>query len=186
MLGLRVGKWVTNAGGSRTIVALGVLVVLSLFHPTCGTLLSYHQLPLARPGAVQPQRLHQNDLWSPLWLRIRSYLCRRVPQSGAHPRWSVLFAAPVIALLYIFGTSAILAFVPSGQVNLIGPVPQALSVGLHAFGLANILAPVTILLLFGNVLSTANLTFSAESPAADGRGLGSLAAQMVHTASPEA
>ena len=121
MLGLRVGKWVTNAGGSRTIVALGVLVVLSLFHPTCGTLLSYHQLPLARPGAVQPQRLHQNDLWSPLWLRIRSYLCRRVPQSGAHPRWSVLFAAPVIALLYIFGTSAILAFVPSGQVNLIGP-----------------------------------------------------------------
>jgi amino acid transporter len=76
---------------------------------------------------------------------------------------SVLFAAPIIAFLYVFSTSAILAFLPSGQVNLIGPVPQALSVGLNSFGLANILAPVTILLLLGNTLSTANLTFSASS-----------------------
>ena len=76
---------------------------------------------------------------------------------------SILFAAPMIALLYIFGTGAILAFVPSREVNLIGPIPQALSVGLRSFGLARILAPVTILLLLVNVLSTANLTFSASS-----------------------
>jgi hypothetical protein len=34
-------------------------------------------------------------------------------------------AAPVIALLYVFGTSAILAFVPAGKIDVIGPVAQA-------------------------------------------------------------
>jgi amino acid transporter len=86
--------------------------------------------------------------------------CRNPARSLAR---SVLLAAPVIAFLYVFGTSAILAYVPSSQVNLIGPVPQALSVGLRVFSSANILAPVTILLLLGNILSTANLTFSASS-----------------------
>jgi glutamate:GABA antiporter len=165
MLGLRVGKWVTNAGGSLTIVALGVLVALPLFHSVHGTPLSYHPLPLVRPAlSLFSLSVFTKMTFGALcgfeFVAIFAGECRNPGRILAQ---SVLFAAPVIALLYIFGTSAILAFVPSGQVNLIGPVPQALSVGLHAFGLANILAPVTILLLLGNVLSTANLTFSASS-----------------------
>jgi hypothetical protein len=62
---------------------------------------------------------------------------------------SILFAAPIIALLYSFGTGAILAVVPAAEVNLIGPIPQALSVGLRSFGLAKVLAPLTIPLLWG-------------------------------------
>jgi len=36
---------------------------------------------------------------------------------------------PLIALLYIFGTSAILAYVSPDNIDVIGPIPQALRVG---------------------------------------------------------
>jgi amino acid transporter len=165
VLGLRAGKWVTNAGGTLTVVALGVLVLLPVFHPIRGGVPAYHPLPLVRPTLT----LFSLSVFSKMtfgalcgfeFVAIFAGECRHPARTLAR---SVLFAAPVIALLYTFGTSAILAYVPMHDINLIGPVPQALSVGLRSFGLANILAPVTILLLLGNVLSTANFTFSASS-----------------------
>jgi len=80
---------------------------------------------------------------------------------GRTIRRSVLISAPVIAAFYVLATSAILTFIPGDQINLIGPVPQALTVGLHSFGVAHIIAPITILLLFANVFCTGCLTFSA-------------------------
>jgi amino acid transporter len=164
-LGLRVGKWVTNAGGALTVIALGVLILLPVFHPMRGTFGSYHPLPLVRPAfSLFSLSVFTKMTFGALcgfeFVAIFAGECRNPARTLAR---SVLFAAPIIAFLYVFSTSAILAFLPSGQVNLIGPVPQALSVGLNSFGLANILAPVTILLLLGNTLSTANLTFSASS-----------------------
>src|SRR5207245_7181250 len=78
-------------------------------------------------------------------------------------RRSVFISAPVIAAFYIFGTSAILAFVPLNQINLVGPVPQALTRGLRSIGVANILALITIVVLLTNVFFTACLTFSASA-----------------------
>lgn len=165
VLGLHVGKWITNAGGFLTILALGILIVLPIFHPVHGTLLSYRPLPLVRPALS----LFSLSVFSKMtfgalcgfeFVAIFAGECRNPARTLAR---SVLITAPVIALFYILGTSAILTYVPSGQVNLIGPVPQALSVGLQPFGLASVLAPVTILLLLANVLSTATLTFSASS-----------------------
>ena len=165
MLGLRVGKWVTNAGGFLTIVALGTLVVLPIFYPMHGTLLSYRPLPVVRPALS----LFSLSVFSKMtfgalcgfeFVAIFAGECRNPARTLAR---SVLIAAPIIAVLYILGTSAILAYIPSSQVNLIGPVPQALSMGLQTFGLGSVLAPVTILLLLANVLATANFTFSASS-----------------------
>ena|SRR6266853_6443672 len=49
-LGLRIGKWITNAGGALTIVAVGVMILLPLFRPMPGTDPAYHPLPLVRPA----------------------------------------------------------------------------------------------------------------------------------------
>jgi amino acid transporter len=43
---------------------------------------------------------------------------------------SVLIASPVIALMFILGTSSVLAFVGNNPIDLIGPVPQTLRLGL--------------------------------------------------------
>jgi len=164
-LGLRIGKWITNAGGALTIVALGVLILLPIFRPMSGTHPAYHPLPFVRPALTLLSlsvftKMTFGALCGFEFVAIFAGECRHPARTLAR---SILFAAPIIALLYIFGTGAILAFVPSSEVNLIAPMPQALSVGLRSFGLAKILAPVTILLLLVNVLATANLTFSASS-----------------------
>ena len=43
---------------------------------------------------------------------------------------SVLIASPVIALMFILGTSSVLAFIGDNPIDLIGPVPQTLRLGL--------------------------------------------------------
>ena len=39
---------------------------------------------------------------------------------------SVLIAAPVIAVMFILGTSSVLALVPQDQIDLVSPIPQTL------------------------------------------------------------
>jgi amino acid transporter len=76
---------------------------------------------------------------------------------------SIFFTAPVIALMYILGTSSILAFVSPDAIDVIGPIPQALRVALGGFGLAGILVPVVILLLLTNYLCSYTLYFSTNT-----------------------
>src|SRR5207249_7379450 len=42
---------------------------------------------------------------------------------------SVIIAAPIIALMFILGTSSVLAFIGDNAIDLIGPVPQTLRLG---------------------------------------------------------
>jgi amino acid transporter len=164
-LGLRIGKWVTNAGGSLTIVALGVLVLLPIFHPLRGTVLSYHPLPLARPALS----LFSLSVFSKMtfgalcgfeFVAIFAGECRNPGRTwlgrSCSLRRSSRFSIS-LAPAPSWPTSR-----PTRSISS-APFPQALSAGLRSFGLVYILAPVTILLLLGNVLSTANLTFSASS-----------------------
>src|SRR5205823_3519021 len=53
---------------------------------------------------------------------------------------SVLIASPVIALMFILGTSSVLAFIGNNPIDLIGPVPQTLRLGLQSFGAAATIA----------------------------------------------
>lgn len=162
-LGLRVGKWVFNAGGFMTVLALGGLVLLAAIRTLRNATPSGHLLPLVPP----PLTLFSLSVFSKMtfgalcgfeFVAILAGECRNPARTI---RRSVLISAPIIACLYIFGTSAILAFVPSDQINLIGPVPQALTLGMRSFGVANIVAPIAILILFANVFCTGCLTFSA-------------------------
>jgi amino acid transporter len=76
---------------------------------------------------------------------------------------SILFTAPLIALLYILGTSAILAFVSPDAIDVIGPIPQALSRGFAVFGLAGPLISIAILLLLLNYICSYTLYFSTNT-----------------------
>jgi len=163
--GLRVAKWVISAGGFMTVVALGTLILLSVVRARQHALPSFHALPLVRPQFT----LFSVSVFSKMtfgalcgfeFIAILAGECRNpVPTI----RKSVLISAPIIAAFYIFGTSAILAFVPQDRINLVGPVPQALTLGLQSIGVARIIAPITILLLFSNVFCTACLTFGASA-----------------------
>jgi amino acid transporter len=76
---------------------------------------------------------------------------------------SILFTAPLIALLYILGTSAILAFVSPDSIDVIGPIPQALRHGLGVVGPAGPLVSIAILLLLLTYLCSYTLYFSTNT-----------------------
>ena len=79
---------------------------------------------------------------------------------GRHLARSVLVSAPVIALLYMLGTSAVLAFVSPDGVDIIGAVPQALSLGFQSFGVIGMIAPIAILLVLANYLCSYSIYVS--------------------------
>jgi amino acid transporter len=67
---------------------------------------------------------------------IFSEECRKPENDVAR---SVLIAAPLIALMYILGTSAVLAYIPPAKVDVSAALPQVMQAGLGATGLGRAL-----------------------------------------------
>ena len=164
-LGLSVGKWFSNVGSIFTVLILGVLIALPFVHVWRGKLPVYHPLPLVLPSLT----LFSLSVFSKMTFGALTgfeYVAVFAGESrnpGRNLARSILFTAPLIAFLYIFGTSAILAFVSPDAIDVIGPIPQALHVGFSAFGAAGPLVAVVILLLLTNYLCSYTLYFSANT-----------------------
>jgi amino acid transporter len=164
-IGLRVGKWVTNAGSFLTILTITVLAVLPFVRHAQGTLAEYHPLKLAVPTLS----LFSFSVFSKMMFGALCGLEYAAIFSGEsrnpvrHFPRAILWAVPIVAFLYIFGTSAILAFVSPDSVDLIGPIPQALRLGFAGVTAARIIVPVAILLLLTNYLSSFSLNFAANT-----------------------
>jgi glutamate:GABA antiporter len=164
-LGLSVGKWVSNAGAMFTILVLSVMIALPFIHVRRGLMPHYNPLPLVLP----PLTLFSLSVFSKMTFGALSgfeYVAVFAGESrnpGRNLARSILFTAPIIALLYILGTSAILAFVSPEAVDVIGPIPQALSRGFGIFGLAGPIISIVILLLLLNYVCCYTLYFSANT-----------------------
>jgi amino acid transporter len=161
-VGFHIGKWVTNIGGVFTLLVLGVLVLMPALQLSRATAVDYHSVRAVLP----PLTLFNLSVFSKMALgalcgfeyaAIFAGECRN-PERNL-PR-SILLTAPLIALLYIFGTSAILAFVPADAVDVTAAIPQALSRSFHASPIAAIVLPASVLLLLTNYFATFNVNFN--------------------------
>lgn len=76
---------------------------------------------------------------------------------------SVFITAPFIALIYIFATSSILAFVPPDAVDVLAPIPQALRLAARVLPGAAAIIPLAIVLLFLNYPTSFSVYFSASA-----------------------
>ena len=167
-LGLRVGKWINNAGAVVFLITIAALIVLPFLNLWRGTLAEYHPLRLVAP----PLTLFTLSVFSKMtfgaltgfeYVAVFGRACR---DPERHLPRSVLLTGPIIALIYILATSAILAFVPPSAEDVVAPVAQALSRGVQAFGLAGFVMPPTVLFLFIYYLATfcAFFTVSTRLP----------------------
>jgi amino acid transporter len=161
-IGFHIGKWVTNTGGFFTLLVLGVLVLMPLFHVWRGPPADYHPLRVLVP----PPTLFTLSVFSKMalgalcgfeYVAIFAGECRNPERNLAR---SILLTAPLIALLYILGTSAILAFVSADTVDVTAAIPQALSRSFHSFRISGIILPASVLLLLTNYLATFNVNFN--------------------------
>jgi amino acid transporter len=74
-----------------------------------------------------------------------------------------MIAAPIIALMFIFGTSAVLALTPANQIDLIGPIPQAFRNGLGGSGAVVVLIPFAVFAVSARSIGNSSLLFTATS-----------------------
>ncbi len=164
-LGLSVGKWVTNVGSALTVLIILLLAALPFIRPGGQAATGYHPLRLAVP----PLTLFSFSVFSKMsfgalcGFEYAAIFAGESRNPRRHLTRAIWIAAPLIALLYIFGTSAILAYVSPENIDVIGPIPQALGIALGGTRLGGVIVPVAILFLLTNYLSSFSLNFAANT-----------------------
>jgi amino acid transporter len=165
ILGLGVSKWVHNAGGVVIIIVFLILVLLPLVSGPGTTVAEYRPFPIVMPAISLLSlnilgKMGFGALGGFEYVAILAGECHSPAKTIGR---SVIVSAPIIALMFILGTSAVLAFVRPEDIDLIGPIPQVLSIGFGRLGLAGRIAPVVILALMGLRLAQCSVNFTANT-----------------------
>ena len=165
VLGLGVGKWVHKAGGALMIVTFAALLLLPWLNVRSGTLAAFHPLATAMPVvSIMSLNLLGKMGFGAFggfeYVAIHAGECRNPVRSIA---WSVVLAAPIIAVMFILGTSSVLALIPFDRIDLIAPIPQVLSEGFRPLGAAAIAAPVAIAAMLCIRVAQASVMFAGNT-----------------------
>jgi glutamate:GABA antiporter len=164
--GLSLGKWVHNIGAFAMLLVYGALVALPFVALARGELKHYQPLPLVAPTI---SIFYCFNIFTKLAVGALSgfeYVAILAGETRAPARdigRSVIIASPVIALSFILGTSSVLAFVGNNPIDLIGPVPQTLRLGLRSFPIAGAIASTGILLMTVRSISSTSVHLTGSS-----------------------
>ena len=160
--GLSVGKWVHKSGGALMLATFGMLLLLPWLNLAHGTLHEFHPLATAVPAVSIlslniAAKMGFGALGGFEYVAIHAGECRDADRAISRSVW---LAAPMIAVMFILGTSSVLALVPFDQIDLIAPIPQVLAAGFGGLGPAAWVAPITILILLCIRLAQASVMFT--------------------------
>jgi len=163
--GLSLGKWVHNLGGIIMLVTYGALIVLPFIALARGELKEYHPFKVVAPAwSAFNLNIFTKMVLGALsgfeYVAILAGECRAPARNIGR---SVIVAAPIIALMFILGTSSVLAFTGGEHVDLIGPVPQTLSIGFRSFPIVGLIVSVAILLLAMRSIALMSIYLSGSS-----------------------
>jgi amino acid transporter len=155
--GLDFAKWLHNSGSVMILTAYVILLGLPIWALLRGAIPHYDPLPWGWPRwnsyslAVFGQ-MSVGGLSGFEYVAILAGECRRPEKTIGR---SVVIATPIIALMFILGTSSVLAFLSGQSINVIGPIPQTMRAAMGPG-----MAPFAILLLLGRAVAAASLLFT--------------------------
>ncbi len=163
--GLGLGKWVHNVGGLVHMLTFGTLILLPLIALSAASGVGY------RPFSIQFPTFSEYNINVASKLALGAltgfeYIAILAGETRAPARnigRSVVIAAPIIALMFILGTSTVVAFVPRDQIDLIGPIPQVLSIGFGALGWVGAIASIAILGISVRTIALMSIYFTGNT-----------------------
>jgi len=161
-IGLSVGKWVHNVGGIMMLIIFAALLILPVLSLSTGHLSSYHPLRTSVPAFS----LYNLNILGKLGFGALGgfeYMAILAGETKSPTRSitrSVFIAAPVIGLMFVLGTSTVVALIPTDDIDLVGPLPQVLSIGFAPFGVASQLVTVAIFMTLGMRLAQTSVNFT--------------------------
>ncbi len=164
-IGLGAGKWVHKAGGALMLLTFLAIVALPWLNVAHGSLPAYHPLRTELPVASLMTlnllgKMGFGALGGFEYVAIHAGECRDPVRAITR---SVAVAAPVIAAMFILGTSSVLALVPRDRIDLIAPIPQVLSEGFGALRVAAPIAPLAILALLCIRVAQSSVMFAGNT-----------------------
>ena len=162
-IGLSIGKWVHNTGGVFMITIFSAVILLPVIGLLTGHLAEYHPLRTRIPELSLYNlnilgKMGFGALGGFEYMAILAGETRSPARSVARSVW---IAAPVIALMFVLGTSTVVAYVPNDTIDLIGPVAQVLRIGYGPFGLAAPIVTLAILMTLAMRVGQASVAFTA-------------------------
>jgi amino acid transporter len=165
ILGLSVSKWLHNAGSVLLVIAFAVLIVLPFVQHARGALPEYHPFAIAMPTLTLLSlnifgKLAVGALSGFEYVAVLAGECRDPERTIGR---ATVIAAPIIAVMFILGTSAVLAFSTPGQVDLIAPIPQTIIRGLGSLGAAAAVGPIVILMLTSRLVANSSIVFTGNT-----------------------
>jgi amino acid transporter len=157
--GLDIGKWLHNIGSIGIMTAYVILLALPLWALWHGSIAHYEPIPWQPPrpswfGLAIFGQMTVGALSGFEYVAILAGECRSPARTIGR---SVAISAPIIALMFILGTSSVLTFVGTQPINVIGPIPQTMRL---ALGAAGWVAPLAISLLMMRAVASASLIFT--------------------------
>jgi amino acid transporter len=165
IIGLGVGKWVHKVGAALMLLIFAAIIILPLLNLAKGTITEYHPLAIEMPvmslltfnllgkmgfgalGGFEYVAIHAGESRDPV---------RSIGRS-------VAIAAPIVAVMFIMGTSSVLALIPQDQIDLIAPIPQILSVGFGPLGGVASIIPLAIVAMLSIRLAQSSVQFGANT-----------------------
>ena len=165
IVGLRMSKWVHNAGSVALMLTFVALIALPFVHSAGGTTPHYQPFALAAPALTLFSlnifgKMAMGALSGFEYVSVLAGECKDPARTIGR---GTLIAAPIIAVMFIMGTSSVIAFIPDSKIDLIGPVPQVLRSGFGVSGWGAIAAPIAIILLTMRTLANTSIVFTATT-----------------------
>jgi amino acid transporter len=147
--GLHLARWVTDAGGALVMGLYLLIAGLLLWRLLSGQPMAQPPFALALPAVSLItvnlfSKIAFNALSGFEQVAIFAGECHTPERNIARSVW---IAGPGIAVLYIVGTCALLAYTPQDRIDLIAPISQILGASLASSSLVTTLSNVAILAL---------------------------------------
>jgi amino acid transporter len=160
--GLDIGKWLHNVGSLMIMLAYAILLGLPIWALWRGSISHYDPIPWQWPKAdwfslAVFGQITVGALSGFEYVAILAGECKSAARTIGQ---SVMLSAPVIALMFILGTSSVLTFVGGQPINVIGPIPQTMRLALGTSGAGAWAAPFAISLLIARAIAGASLIFT--------------------------
>jgi len=173
LVGLRVGKWLPNAGAYGTWVPAAILILLA------GWALATHGSATTFTGRLVPERFNfelvnffATITFAFAGLELAPTMGDEIRDSAATLRRGVAVSGIMIASIYILGSAAMLVALPADRVSVTNGVPQVVAALSDVLGFAWLVpaaAVVALLIAVGNLGGVgAWLAGSARLPFAAG------------------
>ena len=165
VVGLRVGKWVHTVGGVLMLATFAMIIALPWLNVANGTLAEYRPFHTATPVVS----LLSLNLLGKMgfgafggfeYVAIHAGECRDPVRSITR---ATVIAAPIIVLMFILGTSAVLAMIPYDEIDLIAPIPQLLSAGFGPLGGVAAIVPITLSGMIAIRFAQASVNFAGST-----------------------